>query len=277
MSAQCYAINGTAYPDSRYVPCNKTAAASGQHTACCAPTDVCLTNGLCQEAGGNKASTNLFWRNGCTDPTWNDAACAKHCDGMGDPMSHAIHYCLTSDAWCCPTGALRDIGTPLNTTCCTITDLEFTAPDPVVYTTANLAVAISTIAGSASSSSATRVSIGTLSSSALSTGASTSQPSSSSQNSQASQTAAAGSGSSSKTGIYVGVPLGIALLAAIGVIAWFLRKRKARAAAVNSRTIPELYEDETKRPHYAEADVGPVRSELPHGQPIAELPSSRHL
>lgn len=27
---------------------------------------------------------NLFWRNGCTDPSWQDAACAKYCMGLGE-------------------------------------------------------------------------------------------------------------------------------------------------------------------------------------------------
>jgi hypothetical protein len=84
MSTQCYGIDGTPYATfDRYIPCNSTGAAVGQHTSCCAPGDICLTNGLCQSQGDNNRKANLFWRNGCTDPTWNDPACPKHCEGLG--------------------------------------------------------------------------------------------------------------------------------------------------------------------------------------------------
>jgi hypothetical protein len=84
MISKCYGIDGTPYATlDRYIPCNATSAASGGHTSCCAPGDNCLTNGLCQGAIDNARKANIFWRNGCTDPTWNDPACAKRCDGLG--------------------------------------------------------------------------------------------------------------------------------------------------------------------------------------------------
>jgi hypothetical protein len=84
MSTRCYGIDGSPYASfDRYIPCNATAAATGGHTSCCAPGDNCLTNGLCQGPSDEKRKANLFWRNGCTDPTWNDAACPKHCEGLG--------------------------------------------------------------------------------------------------------------------------------------------------------------------------------------------------
>jgi hypothetical protein len=86
MPSKCYGIDGTPYATlDRYIPCNSTTSG---HTSCCAPGDSCLTNGLCQGPADNKRKANIFWRNGCTDPTWNDPACAKVCDGIGNtPLS----------------------------------------------------------------------------------------------------------------------------------------------------------------------------------------------
>jgi hypothetical protein len=93
MSTRCYGIDGTPYVTfDRYIPCNATAAALGKQTACCAPGDNCLTNGLCQGQSDSKAKRNLFWRNGCTDPTWNDPACAKQCEGLGTSLAKPPKY-----------------------------------------------------------------------------------------------------------------------------------------------------------------------------------------
>ncbi|EAT79520.2 hypothetical protein SNOG_13193 [Parastagonospora nodorum SN15] len=39
---------------------------------------------MCQSQLDNKRKANIFWRNGCTDPTWNDPACPKHCEGLDE-------------------------------------------------------------------------------------------------------------------------------------------------------------------------------------------------
>jgi hypothetical protein len=58
-----------------YAPCNASAAVS----MCCAigpgrasSLDICVPNGLCYNAG-----YNIFWRESCTDQTWQDPACIK--------------------------------------------------------------------------------------------------------------------------------------------------------------------------------------------------------
>lgn len=84
MSNNCYFASGenTDSSGSTYIPCNTTAVELGGHSACCAPNDMCFTNGLC------KANTvdqyNWNWRVGCTDPTFSDPACPSYCQGIGE-------------------------------------------------------------------------------------------------------------------------------------------------------------------------------------------------
>lgn len=56
--------------------CQATSSTSS-FSACCAPTDECLTNGLCKAVG--MLSTTAFWRESCTDATWESDACPKYC------------------------------------------------------------------------------------------------------------------------------------------------------------------------------------------------------
>ncbi|KAJ4159482.1 uncharacterized protein LMH87_008382 [Akanthomyces muscarius] len=68
-AATCYSYEGkelSAYP------CNATAKIS----PCCGSDDLCLSNGLCLNAGGN----NAFAQQGCTDRDWG-APCHKYCTG----------------------------------------------------------------------------------------------------------------------------------------------------------------------------------------------------
>lgn len=94
MTTQCYGVDGTPDKQGRYIPCNITAVEEGSHSGCCAPGDNCLTNGLCQGQSDEKRKANLYWRNGCTDPTWEDAACARHCIGMGTSLALSNHHPL---------------------------------------------------------------------------------------------------------------------------------------------------------------------------------------
>ena len=72
MAQTCYFPNGTSSPD--FIPCDT----GGEHSACCTPTDECLTNGLCRPSTADSLS-NEFWRDLCTDPTWESDACPKYC------------------------------------------------------------------------------------------------------------------------------------------------------------------------------------------------------
>lgn len=60
----------SANDDSRYRPC----PGSGKVTMCCGrrSIDRCVDGGLCFNT-----ITNLYFRESCTDPTWQDPACIK--------------------------------------------------------------------------------------------------------------------------------------------------------------------------------------------------------
>lgn len=69
----CYNPDGSPLPGSiaDVQPCVLT---SGAHSMCCATlrsefTDTCLPNGLCNDGA--------YWRDFCTDPSWNSPFCLK--------------------------------------------------------------------------------------------------------------------------------------------------------------------------------------------------------
>jgi hypothetical protein len=84
----CYTRNGTQITDTAYQPCNSDRT---RDSSCCGinhsgaghtgiANDVCDPNGLCQnfEAfDGTNGGEKLWWRQGCTDPTWESAECLK--------------------------------------------------------------------------------------------------------------------------------------------------------------------------------------------------------
>jgi len=94
--ATCYQRNGTEISSQDYQPCTSSAGATSM---CCATSrlnaDLCLPSGLCV-GGADTAGGRLFWRESCTDPTWQDPACLKICDQGGefDHLCGAIVYCI---------------------------------------------------------------------------------------------------------------------------------------------------------------------------------------
>src|SRR5947207_2726271 len=76
----CFLPNGTdrnalegAADGYDYAPCNRSAAVS----MCCAIgpgryPDICAPHGLC-----HNTQYNSYWRESCTDQTWQDPACVK--------------------------------------------------------------------------------------------------------------------------------------------------------------------------------------------------------
>lgn len=81
-AAACYAVDGTQYTDSSYVPCN----ADAETSPCCASnkgarSDVCMSSGLCYAQDGDYRG--LIYMNGCTDSTGLSADCPHICpDGV---------------------------------------------------------------------------------------------------------------------------------------------------------------------------------------------------
>jgi hypothetical protein len=159
-----------------------------------------------------------------------------------------------------------------NTTCCTIDDLKFTAPSPLVFTIAQNQV-LNTATESFSS-----LRISTIST-AKATSTSVASSATSAQGAASASALPAGTSSSSfnsKIGIYVGVPLGIVLLIALAAIGWLFMRKRRNARSNNVTHGKPSYEAEMKYPQYAEADVGTRPSELPGGREVfVELPDNK--
>jgi hypothetical protein len=90
----CYNRNGTQITDIAYQPCNSDVS---RDSVCCGTNhqgagqllvanDVCDPNGLCQnfEAfDGTNQGVKNWWRQGCTDPTWQSESCLKNVCNFG--------------------------------------------------------------------------------------------------------------------------------------------------------------------------------------------------
>jgi hypothetical protein len=88
-SRTCYTRNGTTITDISYQPCTSDPS---RDSVCCGTNhqgagqlnvanDVCDPTGLCQnfEAyDGTNAGVKNWWRQGCTDPTWQSESCLKN-------------------------------------------------------------------------------------------------------------------------------------------------------------------------------------------------------
>ncbi|KAK3987264.1 hypothetical protein QBC44DRAFT_127311 [Cladorrhinum sp. PSN332] len=73
-STVCVWPNGDTAPKSDLEECGRKAP-----TMCCAPGDICMSNGLC--VGPN----TTFYRGGCTDGHWFESSCPSYClDGHQD-------------------------------------------------------------------------------------------------------------------------------------------------------------------------------------------------
>jgi hypothetical protein len=166
-STSCYSLTGILSPYDlyTYIPCNLTAVAEGQHSACCAPGDKCLANGLCEYGGPNPNNANEFWRVGCTDPTYQDSKCPKYCKDVEkdrtDMVNHLVFSCPgggDASKWCCATGYLVDYEKrgSYNTTCCGIEDLAFEVDgdDGSVFTTASIRIDVESLESSTREGSA---------------------------------------------------------------------------------------------------------------------------
>lgn len=86
--------NGTCwYPDGSTVttdvPCNTTAAANGDATACCGAEALCMANGLCYDWG-------ILSRGSCTDSSWGEG-CAQYCTTRMCLFSLVAFYLITPD------------------------------------------------------------------------------------------------------------------------------------------------------------------------------------
>jgi hypothetical protein len=93
-AAACYSRNGTLITNIAYQPCNND---KSRDSVCCGTNhsgagetnvanDICEENGLCQNwegKVGNEDPAKLWWRQGCTDPTWESPFCLKDVCSQG--------------------------------------------------------------------------------------------------------------------------------------------------------------------------------------------------
>jgi hypothetical protein len=131
-SRNCYSRNGTLITDIAYQPCNSSPSAD---SACCGlnhsgaghvgiADDVCGTNGLCQnyEAfDGTNQGVKMWWRQGCTDATWQSANClASVCDMAEYEYENAPVYSCGNGKWCCGKKSCCNASTGLFTLAATL-------------------------------------------------------------------------------------------------------------------------------------------------------------
>lgn len=89
VNSQCYFPNRTQNTNSDYQPCPP--AAQGLASMCCATNrtsnpDTCHPNGLCEghgEVGAGFDPEAPYYRESCTDKSWNSTYCLKLCIGAG--------------------------------------------------------------------------------------------------------------------------------------------------------------------------------------------------
>ena len=98
--AKCY------YPDGSEMGANYRPCDSGKEfNMCCAEGDECRPDGLCFNN-----QTNLIYRDGCTDPSWESSSCIKLCNtGLGTSIPPFVNPSIRAekargrkdaDAWC---------------------------------------------------------------------------------------------------------------------------------------------------------------------------------
>lgn len=193
----------------------------GHNVTCCVRGSTCLSNGLCQNAGGNG-----YYSADCTDPTLEDPACQVRCGepnllktlltlpdssilGTGGLAGSQVTYNSTTKLWAC---CSYNGGEP---DCSVATDEIFPAPAPSKLTTIMVLPTTGTATYSTPSATATTALITT-----------TTTPSPSSSTSGISSGAAAGIG--------VGAGAGIILVATAIAFVLFKRRRHSNTKLLNS-------------------------------------------
>ncbi|ORY01837.1 hypothetical protein BCR34DRAFT_90749 [Clohesyomyces aquaticus] len=289
MSYTCYFPDGTDTVSSggNYFPCNQTALTVGKHTSCCAPGDICFTNGLCK--ADTKDQYNWNWRVGCTDKTWKDPACPNYCrDVASDHSAHIVFQCEGNKDWCCSTGDPGGYARAYNFTCCKVPDLTLNLGGAVVYTHAAPVLGISSLVTSAAviSSTATPIPTSIISvpanatisnSNSLSTPTTTDSPNS---NNLTSPATPSNPSSGLKIGLGVGIPLGLILIAAACFLFWRLGRQQSQQqqAKPTDKLPPDYYSPVDNRnlqrntlAFNLEADGRELKSEMAHPASPVEL------
>ncbi|KAF2680488.1 hypothetical protein K458DRAFT_421426 [Lentithecium fluviatile CBS 122367] len=258
VSGYCYTRNGTTIKSEAYQPCNKTTPDS----QCCGTNhsgagdtgvadDVCESSGLCQNFegfDGTNEGQQLWWRGGCTDPTWQSPYCLKDvCNGTEYATDNAPVINCGGNAWCCG-----------DSSCC---DDKF-----------GIFQLAETVGPTSTSTSSTPTPTPTSSTSTTPT------PAPAVTTSPAETTAAATGSSGLSTGAKAGIGVGAAVLVilAIAVVFLVIRLKKTKKEGMVQTHEPYIeapmgvHEQKFGSDFYAHNDNSPV--ELIGGQ-HAELPA----
>ena len=213
-----------------------------------------------------------------------------------------IFNCLRPESWCCAYVGEKGFKgwssrASINTTCCAIDDLKFTAQDPIVYATATPPIKLSVLPSSSAAPTSTFLSSISLVSTVTSELDIDSLPTSDSEGASAGdadsnaqdQQASTGLSSGAKIGLGVGISLGVLALAALAVFFLLQRRRRrttaasASAAAVEKdgpHLLPSSASVKGSAPPYQETQMGGTaryRYEAPSVVPVAELPASGEM
>ncbi|KAF2624403.1 hypothetical protein BU25DRAFT_450769 [Macroventuria anomochaeta] len=232
-SSNCYSRNGTLIADIAYQPCS-----SSGESACCGTNhdgagdvgvanDVCETNGLCQNYegfDGTNEGVKLWWRQGCTDPTWSSPNClASVCDTAEYEDDNAPVYSCGNGNWACGKKSYCSTSSRLFTLAATVGKEVVASPSayasfstPSASTTGSSRA--STTSASASSASPSTTGMPVVTATPSSTGSSTSTPPLSTP---------VASSSLLSTAAKAGIGAGIAVFALLlGIILFLLHKIK---------------------------------------------------
>lgn len=246
----CYFPDGSSVTD--HVPCT-----SGNGTTmCCSTGEICLTSGLCKVSPWFTSDYYIrypYYRGACTDASWQSNGCLKHCQGKslqssnllvnrvlssraqgrkvadgGSDVGYNIHNVDSicgndTDGYCC----FEDSQDMRASSCVCSPGKAFTIRAGDVVTTIS-----PTPSGPAASSetfkSASAASSSSISSSSSSPSSSTAPSNTFSVSTIAPTEAPRQSNGSVKLGVGIGVPVGIAALAAVGLVFWRRRRRYHR-------------------------------------------------
>ncbi|KAJ4400022.1 hypothetical protein N0V91_008997 [Didymella pomorum] len=156
-AGSCYSRNGTLITDIAYQPCSSTG-----ESACCGTNhdgaghlnvanDVCDSNGLCQnyEAfDGTNEGVKLWWRQGCTDPTWSSPNClASVCDTEDYEYENAPVYSCGNGNWACGSKSYCSTTSKLFTLAATVGKEVATSTSTFSVATASSRIDSNTLSG----------------------------------------------------------------------------------------------------------------------------------
>lgn len=193
-----------------------------------------------------------------------------------------IFNCLKKESWCCAYvgGSLKDWkpASDVNTTCCAINDLTFTAEDPIVYATATVPIKLSIQSTSTEPTSTLFSTISQERTASEITSLPTSDGDASAGDAGQQGTGESGLSTGAKVGLGVGIPVGVLGLAVLGAFFWMRRrKRSSKTKGVAEMYVPNTVDKGSVPPYQETASnhqgAAVYRHEAPSPPVAAELPT----